>query len=118
MSATTKRHFAVFKAECERLLKLWNVVDWEVRIRHEKCDGLATCEPRGVSRICIIRLATNWGPLDVADDARVRAAARHEVAHLVTGELIMIARSRVVSDDEITAAVEVTARRLERMLPK
>lgn len=114
---TTKRHFAVFEAEVRRLLKLWNLVDWEVRVTHEKCDSLATCEPRGISRICIIRLATKWGPLDTPTDERMRASARHEVAHLVTGELVMMARSRYVTEDEVTAAIETTARRLERMLP-
>lgn len=114
---TTERHFAIFKAEVHRLLKLWNIVDWDVRIRHEKTDGLATCEPRAISRICVIRLATDWGPNDTPTDDLVRSSARHEVAHLVTGELIMMARSRCVTDDELTAAIETTARRLERMLP-
>lgn len=117
MSRTTARHFAIFKAECDRLIKLWGLVDWEFRILHDSNDGLATCAPQN-NRICVIRLARTWGKLDEITDARLRAAARHECAHAVTGELIVMVRARCVSEDELTAAIEVTARRLERMLPK
>lgn len=117
MSRTTARHFAIFKAECERLIKLWGVVDWEVRIIHSNAPGLATCSPQN-NRICVIRLGKTWGALDEITDARLRAAARHECAHAVTGELLVMVRARCVSEDELTAAIEVTARRLERMLPK
>ncbi len=114
----TARHFAIFKAEIHRLLKLWNIVDWDVRVRHEKMDAdLAECQPRGVARICVIRLNTSWGVGDEPTDEALRATARHEVAHLVTGELIMMARSRYATEDEVIAAIETTARRLERMLP-
>lgn len=115
---TTARHFAIFKAEVRRLLKLWNMVDWDVRVYHEKCDkALATCEARGVVHVCIICLSTTWDVPVAPIDEDIRAVARHEVAHLVTGELIMMARSRYCTDDEVTAAIETTARRLGRMLP-
>jgi len=117
--ATTPRAFAIFKAECDRLVKLWGLNDWEVRVRHEDIgENLATCTPGIVSRICIIRLGTTWGPSDIPTDAAIKNAARHEVAHLATGELIALARARYVTDDEMTSAIETTAKRLERILPK
>ena len=115
---TTPRHFAIFEREVRRLVKLWGLVDWEVRVRHDSLsNALATCDPRAVSRICTIRLGKTWGPLDQVTDAAVLEAARHEVAHAVTGELITVARARCVSEDELNEAIEVTARRLGRMLP-
>ncbi len=115
---TTVRHFVIFKAECERLARLWGPFDSELRIRHQRTDGLASCAPSAVDRICTIRLHTDWGENDKPTDERMLGAARHEMAHMVTQELIVMARARYVTDDEMTSAIETTARRLERLLPK
>lgn len=114
---TTKRHFAIFKAECERLAKLWELNDWEYRIFHGESDSLAECDPRPIDRIMVLRLGIDWGPRDVPTDARVLFCARHEMSHAITGELLFMAQSRHVTKDEIVAAAEITARRLERLLP-
>ena len=36
---TTKAHFKIFKAECERWIKRLGLVSWEVCYTHERLDG-------------------------------------------------------------------------------
>lgn len=115
---TSALSFAIFATECQRLAKLWGLNEWDIRLRHSNLpDALAVCEPRVVSRIGVIRLSKTWGK-DCPTPAALKAAARHEMAHMVTGELISLGRARYVTDDEMTAAIEMTAQRLERLLPK
>ena len=115
---TTPRHFAIFKAECERCIKLYRIVGWRVEYMHDHCDGnRAECRTKSVDQVAVLSLGTDWGDQIAPTDALVRKSARHEVIHLVIDRLAECAHSRWITNDQYQNALEATVRHLEEILP-
>lgn len=119
----TKRHFAVFKAECERLQKLWNLTGWELRVLHRQLDGdgvLACNDADLAHRVLYVRLTlvlrNSWAKS--LPDAEIRDAARHEMVHALTQPLLEAAQSRYTTEDELAAASHEVLRNLDALLPR
>lgn len=114
---TTAKQFAEFKAECERLQSVWGINDWDVRVLHENPQSktaIASCTPASTKRVAVIRLSRNIKP----SYPSMKSLARHEMVHVLLGELSCIAGSRNITNDEIEAAEEALVQRLIRLLPK
>ena len=122
MSKTTKRHFAIFKAEVERLVKLWDLHDWEVRVLHGGTGPSAggTCAVNHATHIACIRLNDRWpqNPEVALTKEALLDTARHEVCHVVSGELLSACESRYLTTDEEKSACEAVCIRLIRLLPR
>lgn len=115
---TTKRHFAIFKAECERCIKLYRIVGWRVDYLHDKCEeARAQCRSDARTQVAVLALSTEWGDQVPATDALVKQAARHEVIHLIVDKLHEAAAFRHVTADQLKHAIESTVRHLEEILP-
>lgn len=115
----TKADFRVFKAECERLIDLFGLTEWDISIVHGPCqddDWQAQCSKNVGGRVAELRLADT---LQVGPDYHPMAPeqnARHEVVHLLLAKLSHIGRCRWASDDEYYEAEEEICRRLEKVL--
>lgn len=115
---TTAAHFATFKAECARCIKLYRITGWRVDYLHTKCDeSRAQCRSNAKDQAAVLVLSTEWGTDIPATEALVKQAARHEVIHLIVDKLHEAACFRYVTKDEVTHAVESTVRHLEEILP-
>ena len=117
MSATTKRHFAIFKAECERCIRLYRIVGWRVEYAHEKMDNRAEYRCNYADRTAELVLSSHWKDDHVTDE-RVRDSARHEVIHLLLAGLHTAALARHIERDRLSGVVEATVRHLEEVLPR
>ena len=115
---TSRQHFAVFKAECARCIKLYRIVGWRVEYLHEKLDDVrAECRSDAANQVVVLVLSTHWGDQIPATDVLVRQTARHEVIHLIVDKLNEVACFRFVTKNEHKHAVEATVRHLEEILP-
>lgn len=115
---TTKRHFSLFRSECERCIKLYRIVGWRADYLHDKCEGArAECRSDAKHQVVVFALSTEWGDQVRPTDALVRQAARHEVIHLIVDKLNEISQFRFVTRDEHQHALESTVRHLEEILP-
>ena len=119
---TTARHFAVFKAEAERVAKVWGLNDIGFYYHHGPRDARATFRGTHVKRIATLTLSSNWeatnpeNPGELIADEEVRSAARHEVIHAMLLPLSAMVAS-YCTEDEAEEAEERIVQRLMRLLP-
>ena len=80
---TTKKHFELFKKECERWIKFFGLIDW--RIEYELQDL-----PNDYARI-EADLCNKWADIWLADELpkdvttlQIKRSAFHEVCHLLS----------------------------------
>lgn len=122
---TTEGQFEIFKAECERLQKLWNLDDWDVKAVHEELPGRkAESRTNCISGKATVALSTHWGALSAgnvrwygATNEDVVESARHEMVHVLLGRLSGLGAARYTTSDEMNAAEEALVLRLMRLLP-
>ena len=115
---TTKKHFAIFKAECERLRKLWGLTGWRFEYYHEPDSRgtCARCTVNGCQRGVCLQLAAYWEELVTVQ--RLRYFARHEMIHALLGPIDFLGANRFVSHDEHNAANHEVLERLMALLPR
>ncbi len=117
VSATNKRHFALFVAEAEACIKRWRIVGWRVEFLHEKLtESRAEIRTSAKNHAAVIVLNTEWDH-DEVTDKKVRESARHEAVHLLVDELDEIAQFRYVTNDQRVHALESVVRHLDELLP-
>lgn len=114
---TTARHFAIFKAECERCIDHFRIVGWRVEYVHEDLvDARARCRSNAVDQVAVLVLSTIWRDIAPTDNA-VLKSARHEVIHLIVDPLDELCQFRWVTQDQHRHALESVVRHLEEILP-
>lgn len=120
MTKTTKKHFGIFKTECERLIKKAGLGGWSVKIFHRKCEtenATAEIEYGMINRSVIIVFDTEWDEnYRILTPEAVRVTAKHEIAHLIIARLAVSAEARFITESEVTEAKEEIARILEKIL--
>lgn len=114
---TTAKDFAAFKAEVQRLVRLWRIVGQRIEFLHEKIDARAEIRSDAKNAVCVIVLSTEWGTDIKPTDTLVKDCARHECVHLLIDRLDEIAQIRFVTRDQHIHAVETVVRHLAELLP-
>jgi hypothetical protein len=113
-----KREFAVFKAECKRWIGLLGLTDWRLHYEFDECENaLATVNRDYEGRTATICLSTFLENIHRQDAMEtVKGSAKHEVLHLLLGELEWLNGKRCVTADIWAAAEHGVMRRLEKVL--
>lgn len=111
-----KKEFAIFKAECRRWIDLLSLSDWKIYYRFYQIeDGLA-----GINRDYEGKIATvSLSPFQERcsrSEVNVKSSARHEILHLLLGELDYLNGRRLVTSGSWDAAEHTVIRRLEALL--
>lgn len=109
----TEKDFSVFKAECQKWIRRFGLTDWKIHYHFEEVDdGLA-----GINRDFegkIARISLNpFQENCTKQDVNVKRSARHEVLHLLLGELDYLNGRRLISSNTWDAAEHTVIRRLE-----
>lgn len=114
---TTKAHFEIFKAECEKWVKIWGLLDWEVFYYHQKLTGdtAARCTTNSSNRIASLFLSTEWDESEVTNHI-IRRRAFHEVSELFLARLFSLACDRFVDEESLDEASHAIIRRLENVV--
>lgn len=114
----TKREFAIFKAECRRWVDRFGLTDWKLYYTFEEIEGgLASVNRDWEGKCATVTLHPFQERIPKADvEASVKSSARHEMLHLLLGELDYLNGRRAISNDIWSAAEHGVIRRLERAL--
>lgn len=113
---TTSAQFKIFKAECEKWIKVWGLLDWGVDYRHEYLDGVRGQRASNLDgRLVTLSLGTDWEDT-LLNNYEVRKVAFHEVAELLLAETHTLGDKRFVSESRIESARHTIIRRLENVV--
>ncbi len=85
---TTKKHFAIFKKECEYWLDYFGIKDYDVSFKHVLInpDSCAETSWNIVGRVATITLNINWTNSSLTD-LDLKRTAFHEVCELLLGDM-------------------------------
>jgi len=118
---TTKKDFAIFKAECLRLQKLWGLNGWCLRFAHVYMgeEVQARCCQNLLQHGALLKFSTSWvvEQEEAKTCSSVREKARHEMIHVLTAPLRILADARHVTVDEVDAADHDVLQHLDKVLP-
>ena len=115
---TTKKHFEIFKKECEKWIEYFGLKDWDIHYAHrEDADNLGTCGYNMVSCHATISLTINWDD-DEPTTVAVKKIAFHEVSELLLARLVSVAHTRSATGHDIEEATHGIIRRMENSVFK
>lgn len=83
---TTKKHFDIFKVECQKWILRFGLLDWEIAYSYgcHNSDHMAECATNTIGCSAILRLAKEWIEYRPITERAIRKSAFHEVCHLLT----------------------------------
>ncbi len=118
---TTKRHFAIFRAECRRLEKLWGISGWAIYYQHGHLDGvpsdvLANTRVMLPERAILVSLTAEIQGAPSDDD--IRSFARHEMIHVLLEPMQSQFHMGKPKHEQELANCHEVLNRLERVLPR
>lgn len=116
---TTKRHFEIFKRECEKWIKIFGLVDWEVWYEHKKLkheNWLAQHASNVVGRNIWYALNTEWDQAVPLTEHEIKASAFHEVFESRMANLRAIAKERSLNDDELDEEIHAIVKLIQNVL--
>lgn len=110
---STPAQFEQFKGYCREWLAKLGLTDWEIYYSHEDSDdSLAWCSRKYEGKVATIGLCLNLDSLE-ATPANLQKWARHEVLHVLLGDLQHLVNLRSISDNIVSATEHAVIRRLE-----
>lgn len=110
---TTEEHFDIFKKECNRWAREYELGDWDLRIFHETDmnDSRASVWINSQDRVAYVYLSREW---DVEpDELLVKRSAFHEVWEIILGDIQCVGKSRYITESQFASAVHGVVRRME-----
>ena len=115
---TTHEEFIEFQGECNRIRQSCGLGDWELYFEHNRFatypHGGAAAMVNWNESATIATLQFNTHPM--SNDLDPVCTAKHEMAHVITGKLMLLAESRYTSEDELNREFEKVAIILSRVL--
>ena len=119
---TTKKHFKLFKREVKKWIRIYGLKDWEIRITHGYeaiPNSRASISSDLTGRLARIGLSAEWDEEWDLSDEELKLCAFHEVSELLICPLLINARARYISPEELEEAGHYIVRTLENvLLPK
>ena len=117
---TTKKHFDIFKAECEKWIDIFGLKDWEVIIEHRGVGGgnIAECHRNSTSRVSRLLLCKEWpaGSMVALTDDNIKLSAFEEVCHVLLYSLSSCAYARHIMEHEIDESEHGIIKTLQNVL--
>lgn len=110
----TGRQFAYFEARCGHWADLLGLKDWIIDAQLSDIDTPAAVELMQDSHSATIHL--NRKQAHSPKDAYLNRVALHECLHIMLCDLVTLARSRTVLENEIEWVQHAIIRRLESVL--
>ena len=114
---TTKKHFEIFKEECQKWLDKFELNNWDVFYKADSKKGtVAEIITDLDGYIASILFTPDWNDdMRPCNEDEIRLAAKHEVIHLLLGRVSSIGRTRWVNKDEMNEAEEELVKHHEHL---
>ena len=117
---TTKKHFEIFKAECEKWIDIFGLKDYEFHFEHKAVgdENIAECCRNSTSRTARLSLCKVWPEYSMValTDYNVKTSAFEEVCHVLLYSLSSCAYSRHIMEHEIDEAEHGIIKTLQNVL--
>lgn len=113
----TKKHFELFKAECQKWIKIFELNGWNITFWHKKLDPekhWSQCWVNLNGRQINLKLNTVWDN-EVSID-KIKSVAKHECIHALLARFSEIGNARFITDSEIYEAEEELVYKLEKII--
>lgn len=118
MIKVDKKHFEIFKEECNLWVQRFGLVNWRISYEFHKINGaLGLCATFCCDRVAAISLSTEFEDTDNLNND-IKKTAFHEVMELMISPLNACAKSRYITESEIDEARHDIIRRLENVVWK
>ena len=114
---TTKEHFKLFQAECEKWLSFFGLYEWSVRYAHRNNNGCyAMCECDHEGKVCVFSLSTSFLVPEYGIIKQIKKSAFHEVCELLLSKMRLLADSRSIQPHEVTEEIHRLIRIFENTI--
>lgn len=116
---TTKKHFELFKKECQKWIDRFNLDSWEFFIEmkpEDEVESRARCKPQITGRVVTIDFSDEWFGFKKITDQDIRQSAKHEVIHVLIAEVSDLHFQIFRSEDEVARAAESLVNKLEKII--
>lgn len=106
MKTTTAHHFEIFKKECDKWIKAFGLIGWDIRYIHADLEGdsnaAAYFDPNQdiTSRCATLGLAVNDFKRKLTPEY-IKLCAFHEVCELLLHRIQYLAKSRYCQEEDI-----------------
>ena len=116
---TTKKHFEIFKKECEKWINKLKLDDWEFNYHHENpsMEGADACvETNTIFRRVDIYLSIDQFDEETFNTDYIKHVAKHEILHVLLKNLNYLTHKRFITEDQIIQTEEQIIRKLEKLI--
>ena len=116
-----KKHFELFKKECQYWIDKFELNNWKVYFVLEEIgnDRFAEILPNLTGYVATIKLNKNYSKYGVENLIQsIKQSAKHEVIHLLLARLSVNGQTRYVNEDDIKESEEELVRKLENIIKK
>lgn len=112
------KHFNLFKKYCGEYIKKFQLDDWKVYYEFDKMDdAFGRITKNYIAHVATIYLTDEWDETGlVSIELGIKETAKHEIIHLLLGDISAMISSRFVTEDEVVHAEEKLVRKLEGLL--
>jgi len=112
---TTKKHFEIFKKECQMWEKRFELSGWDIRYWHEqRSKGLSSTTRDLIGRGIDIYLSFGWNiPITVKE---IKDCAKHEMIHTLLARVSENGKARWLTDTDYYEAEEELVYKLEKII--
>lgn len=119
MTKTTKQQFQLFKSECEKWFKVFELNSFEFRFYWEKLDSRASVYTNQVKDgVIVIKFSTEF---DIKENIGslndyIKRMAKHEALHCLVAEFSEAGWERFTTKEEIFKLEEKLVNKLEKLI--
>lgn len=116
---TNKKHFNIFKSECEKWIEIFHLNGWGVSFIHQSHSQgtFATCYTSLTGMRSTIYLTDEWDDeIKKLTPEALKESAKHEIIHLLLSRLSDNGRARYIDENEYDEAEEELVRKLEKII--
>jgi len=117
---TTKQHFKIFINECEKWITKFELHNWTVVYEHKDLGNRnAQNAINALDHIATIGLTNE---IDTCFERKmsfneyIKSLAKHEVLHLLLGDMVDLAYNRYIQEDELKICEESLVIKLSHIL--
>ena len=114
----TKTDFETFKKECEKWIKVFGLLDWDVKYQFAEMEGTAgRCIANYVGCNATIVFSPEFITGELTDKrSHIKETALHEVLELLLYPLTSLTGERTFDDGEVTHQTHRVIQRLMKVL--
>lgn len=116
MTKKTKKHFELFKSECEKWIKIFQLNNWRFEFFIDNEDDKNRVYQLRRWRIKSIDMYFCSRSSLSKDIQKVKQTAKHEIIHSMLGGLVLLGEQRYLREDELYEEEEGLVRKLEKLI--